>query len=395
MIGAQSHHISDRPIIHTTTKAASMNESAPNPSSFSPTPAGALGRGLIALCRPGFEKELAAELDAYTNACGLSGFARAVPGSGVVVHESPISESFDDWAEHSEWRRFIFARQVSVWFAHVSDLPENDRATPLALAARSAGQRFSKVWLEHTDTDAARPLSGFCRRFQAPLEKVLHINGVLRPGRKQPHQLHVLFTGTGEAWLSASRPGTAAPWPMGIARLRMPREAGSRSTLKLAEAIQGLLSEEERERLFRGGMRAVDLGAAPGGWSWQLAWRGLRVTAVDNGRMADSVLATDMVEHVRADGFNWRPRGTVDWVVCDMVEQPARIAALMGEWIGARRARHAIFNLKLPMKKRLAAIQECRTLIHTRLSGVGAYDLRIKHLYHDREEVTAYLTLRG
>jgi len=35
-----------------------------------------------------------------------------------------------------------------------------------------------------------------------------------------------------------------------------------------------------------------------------------------------------------------------------------------------------------------------RSLIHKRLASVGPYDLRIKHLYHDREEVTAYLALK-
>src|SRR3546814_12142776 len=41
-----------------------------------------------------------------------------------------------------------------------------------------------------------------------------------------------------------------------------------------------------------------------------------------------------------------------DWMVCDMVEQPRRVAARMGEWFANGWCRQAIFNLKLPMKKR-------------------------------------------
>ena len=56
---------------------------------------------------------------------------------------------------------------------------------------------------------------------------------------------------------------------MGIPRLRLPG-APSRSAAKLEEALLYFLGDEA-ERLLRGGMSAVDLGAAPGGWTWILA----------------------------------------------------------------------------------------------------------------------------
>jgi len=358
-----------------------------------PAPPAALAWGLIALCRAGFEKETAAELDRFSQELGLTGYVRAKDGTAFVVFESYEGIELAQLMPHCDWHALVFARSLMPWFARVDELPERDRATPIVAATRASGQRFSNVHLEHPDSDATRPLSGFCRRFTEPLTKQLATKGGLRTSRKHLPALHVLFTDERTAWLGAALPGHAAPWPMGIARLRMPHEAGSRSTLKLAEAILGLLTEEERTVQMRAGMRAVDLGAAPGGWSWQLAYRGLRVIAVDNGPMAQSVMATEMVEHLRADGFTWRPQRPTDWLVCDMVEQPSRIATLMAEWIATGRARHAIFNLKLPMKRRLDALDQCRALIHKRLSNVGDYDLRIKHLYHDREEVTAYLTL--
>ena len=48
--------------------------------------------------------------------------------------------------------------------------------------------------------------------------------------------------------------------------------------------------------------------------------------------MDKALMAGGMVEHIRADGFHFRPQRTVDWLVCDMVEQPARIATLVGDW---------------------------------------------------------------
>jgi hypothetical protein len=51
-----------------------------------------------------------------------------------------------------------------------------------------------------------------------------------------------------------------------------------------------LLDAQERERLLRPGMRAADLGAAPGGWTWVLARHGLRVTSIDNGPLRQQVM---------------------------------------------------------------------------------------------------------
>lgn len=365
-----------------------------NHAAVPPSPPEALVWGLLALCRAGFEKELASELDGFARKLGLEGFVRTREHSAFVVFECTSPVAYTELAPHCDWHSLIFARSLMPWFARLDGLPERDRARPIVEAARQAGQRFATVFVEHPDSDTARPLSGFTRRFSEPLAKLLSANGALRTSRKNLPELHVLFSDAQTAWLGACPPGQAAPWPMGIPRLRMPHEAGSRSTLKLAEAILGMLTEEERSVGMRAGMRAVDLGAAPGGWTWQLAWRGLHVTAIDNGPMAASVMATEMVEHLRADGFTWRPPKAVDWLVCDMVDQPSRIASLMAEWIASGRTRHAIFNLKLPMKRRLDAVMQCRTLIHKRLLSVGPYELRLKHLYHDREEVTAYLTLR-
>jgi len=363
-----------------------------DPAHREPTPE-PVAYGLLALCRAGFENEVAGELQALAGRIGLDGFLRTRAGQAFVTFECPHVIPWPELAEACDWRSLVFARQLLPWFARVDALPDRDRATPIVEAARTAGMRFGSVVLETPDTDEAKQRSGFCRRFAGPLEEALAKAALLRPRERGAPELHVLFTDADTAWLGACRPGTAALWPMGVPRLRMPREAASRSTLKLAEAFFTLLSEEERAATLRPGLRAVDLGAAPGGWSWQLAYRGLRVTAVDNGPMAPSVMATGLVEHVRGDGFTWRPRHAVDWMVCDMVEQPARIAALVADWVGSGRCRHTIFNLKLPMKKRLEALAQCKEIIHKRLARGGGYELRMKHLYHDREEITGYLTL--
>jgi 23S rRNA (cytidine2498-2'-O)-methyltransferase len=144
--------------------------------------------------------------------------------------------------------------------------------------------------------------------------------------------------------------------------------------------------------LLRAGMRAVDLGAAPGGWSWQLAHRGLRVTAVDNGPLKGDVAHDPLVTHLAQDGLTYRPRRPVDWVVCDMALPPSRVAALVARWIADGDARRSIFNLKLPMKKRYAETLRCRALLEERVTRARIrYRLALRQLYHDREELTGYI----
>lgn len=170
----------------------------------------------------------------------------------------------------------------------------------------------------------------------------------------------------------------------------MPHGAPSRSTLKLAEALVHFVGEEGLEKRMRPGMKAVDLGASPGGWTWQLVRRGLMVTAVDNGPMDAALIETGQVKHRREDGFRFRPPEPVDWMVCDMVESPSRVCALASRWVAEGWCREAIFNLKLPMKKRWEEVARARGIVEETLAG-AAYRLRMKHLYHDREEITVWL----
>ena len=155
--------------------------------------------------------------------------------------------------------------------------------------------------------------------------------------------------------------------------------------------------EDDRGRQLRPGMRAVDLGAAPGGWSWVLARRGLQVVAVDNGPLGRGALDTGLVDPVRADGYTYRPERPVDWLVCDMVAPPARVAKLVGLWARRGLCRRAVFNLKLPSGgDRLAELRRCEAIMRREVAaGRGSCELRFKHLYHDREELTGYLAVEG
>lgn len=76
---------------------------------------------------------------------------------------------------------------------------------------------------------------------------------------------------------------------MGIPRLKFPADAPSRSTLKLEEAILTFIPRHEESKRLNENMVGVDLGACPGGWTYQLVKRGLFVYAVDHGKMVASL----------------------------------------------------------------------------------------------------------
>jgi len=373
--------------------------------------AAAAGPKLIAHCRAGFEPEAAADLLHLADGAGSALDIDAPPGRGFVVGR-PAHFDRTRWTKALADAKTIFVRSLFVGDGpHVLFDPARtkgrpDRVVPLAvliealrgnppLRAAATSPAFSELRLETADTNDGKELSGLCRALAAPLAQSLHESGALvedagtRKRLPRP-RLHVLFVDGAHVYVGISTPPWSSPWPMGIPRLRMPREAPSRSTLKLAEAFVAFLGEREPD-LLRAGMKAVDLGAAPGGWSWQLAHRGLRVTAIDNGPLKGEIAQDSLVTHLTVDGFTYRPRRPVDWMVCDIVEQPTRIATLVGRWIADGHARRTIFNLKLPMKRRYDEVRRCETLINEAIASAGVrHTLLLRHLYHDREEVTGY-----
>lgn len=345
---------------------------------------------LLLLTRAGYEGDCAAQVQAVAAEAGVHGFCKAKPDTGYLAFIAHDPHALAAWFETLSLDELIFARQVNLAGEPLADLPPDNRLGPILAALE--GQPFGGVYVETPDAEATRPLMRLARQFTRPLEQSMRKRGLLEPGNPDLPRLHLTFIDSTTAIPGWSYPEQAAPWPMGIPRLKMAKDAPSRSALKLEEALITFLSPDERRKLLRDGLEAVDLGAAPGGWTWQLVRDGLMVTAVDNGPMAESLAASHQVEHRREDGFTFRPERPVEWLVCDMVEKPIRVAALMADWLARGDCRRTIFNLKLPMKKRQQAVTECRELIEDRLGEAEVpFEMAIRQLYHDRDEVTAYL----
>ncbi len=161
-------------------------------------------------------------------------------------------------------------------------------------------------------------------------------------------------------------------------------QAPSRSYLKVEEAYAVLGREPAPGELV------VDLGAAPGGWSYSAAKRGARVLALDNGPLKGGALDHPLIEHRRADAYGYRPSAPgerADWLFCDLVDDPHEVLRrIVTPWLENGWCRRFVVILKFGRVDPLALLREVRaadSIFSRRAPGT-----RVRHLYHDREEFT-------
>jgi 23S rRNA (cytidine2498-2'-O)-methyltransferase len=347
---------------------------------------------LLLTCRAGFEKEVAAEISDITAHAQVQGYVKARAGDGFARFVSFDEDGLQRLVEKTDFQTLTFIRQWLITPGLQENLPQGDRVAPLLQAALSL-PRAACLVVEHADTNEGKSLAALGRSVGRHLQQALQDQGHWQ--ERSQWQLQLMFVTGDSAFVGASPVRNSARWPNGVPRLRLPKSAPSRATLKLEEAWHHFIPKPEWDERLRGGMRAVDLGAAPGGWTWQLVNKSMWVHAVDNGPMNEDLMESGQVTHHRTDGFHYTPARPVDWLVCDIADKPARVAAMIAKWGANRWCREAVFNLKLPMKQRYAAVQDCRHLIESKLAeaGVQPVSLRFKQLYHDREEVTGHLRL--
>ncbi len=348
---------------------------------------------LLLYCRPGFEHDLAAEVGDKAAQAGWAGEAHYEADAGFIRFRVAGGEAVNPLHRAMPLASLVFARQSLVALPPLT-LSREDRLTPIVERVVASGWSFESLWQETPDTNEGKALASLTKALGRPLESLLRKRKALRR-KAGGRRLHLLWSAGDRVQLGMSFPGNRSELPGGIRRLRSPREAPSRSTLKLEEAWHEFVPRDQWESRLGEGMQAADLGAAPGGWTWQLVHRGMHVYAIDNGPMDKALMASGLVEHLREDGFTWEPPYRLDWLVCDIVDKPARVVAMVERWLVRRWCREAVFNLKLPMKRRWPEVAACLRHLEEALAEVHvSAEIGCRHLYHDREEVTVHIRLR-
>lgn len=351
---------------------------------------------LVVFCRPGFEPDAGRELIAAAASVGVFGYFEPGSRPGFLAFNLPGPATSVDLINSLPIDGLVFVRD---WFVVIADisLPRVDRVGAVVDALRGSNTdrpSCSRVDIRLPETNEDHDLGNFARKWVSPLSKALRGAGQLKedPKADAPGRLDLLLLSFERVVIGVSFAKNRARHPSGIVRLRLSSAAPSRSALKLEEAWKVFFPNGQALDYLGGGKQAVDLGAAPGGWTWQLVRQGMLVTAVDNGPMNPELMASGQVTHVQADGYQWKPKRGVDWMVCDIVDHPRRTTEMVVQWLTEKLCRYVIFNLKLPMKKRYDEWLICREILETGLGQSNmTFRVKARHLYHDREEITCFV----
>ncbi len=148
----------------------------------------------------------------------------------------------------------------------------------------------------------------------------------------------------------------------------------SRAYLKLWEALT-IIGQRPQP-----GEVCVDLGSAPGGWSWALAKMGARVISVDKAPLSPEIASLPGIEYRQESAFALDPTrlGPVDWLFSDLVCYPARLLSLIERWLAAGTCRRFVCTLKFQGATDHATPR--------RFAAIPGSELR--HLYHNKHELT-------
>jgi 23S rRNA (cytidine2498-2'-O)-methyltransferase len=241
----------------------------------------------------------------------------------------------------------------------------------------SVQSRVSSSWSGLVNAgELSRNLSALLKtRSGAPLD----------PSR--PMQILSVFVGPSTVQLGWSAPAeNISNWPGGCVRFRSGTDMVSRSERKLEEAVAAF------DLRLAGLHSAVDLGAAPGGWTRILRTYGLHVLAVDPAELDPRVRADSGVRHLRSAAAQWLARPEpVDVIVNDMRQDAAASVGVMVAAAGQLRPGGiGVMTLKLPEQATTASTLKTVRSSLARLAS--AYDVvGARHLYHNRSEITVAL----
>lgn len=168
-------------------------------------------------------------------------------------------------------------------------------------------------------------------------------------------------------------PETSSPFPNGEVRFVEDTEGPpSRAYLKLWEAFT------LTRQWPKAGERVLDLGSAPGGWSFVLAELGADVLSVDKAPLAERVARRPNVTHRRMSAFALDPSEvSADWVFSDVICYPERLLKLVHRWMEAGVERF-VCTLKFQ-----GATDHSVAEAFARIEGA-----RLMHLSHNRHELT-------
>ncbi|MFH1807097.1 MAG: SAM-dependent methyltransferase [Pseudomonadota bacterium] len=183
-------------------------------------------------------------------------------------------------------------------------------------------------------------------------------------------------------WAGVHRHGPGrSPHPGGRPDLCLPADAPSRAYLKLEEGLQWCGAG------LHPGDTAVEIGSAPGGASYALLQRGLRVVGIDPAVMHPGVLAHPHFVHIARsfDTVRWEDLPhPVHWLLLDM-NVPPRFALRAVQRL-FQLAHDGLLGLLLTFKLNQWQLADQIPGLLRQLRAMGLEQVSARQLAHNRQE---------
>ncbi|HEX6387275.1 MAG TPA: SAM-dependent methyltransferase [Anaerolineae bacterium] len=316
---------------------------------------------------------------------------QARPGAQFLTELAPgvwtasVPDGFTALAEQWRGQPPVFVRHICPVQATV-ELSETTR--DVTLLERAVKREFTGL------VEPELPFSVQTRIFSAAAYKPFDVNSRLSDAIqtitgapldvRNPVQILSVGIATSVAYVGISlAEHNLSDWAGGERRFAREKGLISRAEFKLLEALEVFPLE-----LPPRGM-ALDLGAAPGGWTRVLRQHEQYVTAVDPADLHPSLQADPKVRHKRMTAERYLAEGpdTFDVVVNDMrldARDSARLMVAYAPYLYPHGV--ALITFKLPEEGRQMVLDHAFNILRQAYDIAGA-----RQLFHNRSEITVYL----
>ena len=165
-----------------------------------------------------------------------------------------------------------------------------------------------------------------------------------------------------------SRPFVDGQFPFEQDRVNPP----ARAYLKIWEALSLLDVHPQPSE------RVLELGAAPGAWTWCLAELGAEVYSIDRAPLDPRIDALANVHHQQGDAFSSTlHQEEWDWICSDLICYPKRLIELIEASLDKNPDQKMIITIKFQGATDFAAVDRLQQIPHSWLI----------HLFHNKNEV--------
>jgi len=344
-----------------------------------------LGKAGVSELRPGlFEVQPAdSRLPLLAFARQLLPQAVAVQGASVKAWAAVVGDAVAGvLPDHQPWSLHVFPFKEVVSSSREGARAWHSRARakapPLARPQASQGAGANRCRL------IAEAVSELLQKRRRHLLRYLRPQPA--PFTADEALVQLLLTSPEEGYISVAPAPRPFEWrhalscfPGGQLALAVDKQAPSRAFAKLVEA------EARMGRRIAARETCVDLGAAPGSWTYVAARRGAKVTAVDRSELRVDLMQTRGVRFHQGDAFRFEPEAPVDWLICDVIAAAERSADLLIRWLERGLCRNFVVTLKLDD----AGSPEVLARLKQRLPELAG-EVWLNRLCANKKEITAF-----